>query len=173
METAIISIVSVALIILATVTMTMSAFQSASAISDSWKQMEQEASEIRRTEIAAAPPGGYGGGNIDLMVGNEGQICLTDFARWDVIAQRQGSTTSYLTYTTGGVPGSNEWTVEGLYLSSNTTITEVFDLNILDPGETMKMVVNLEPEIGAGETGRITVATPNGVTSQCLVTRAE
>lgn len=169
MESALISLVSIALIIIGTVTVTMSAFHSASTVSDSWKQMEQQASSIRRTEIVAVPPGNYGGGAIDLMVRNEGQTNLDQFPHWDVIAQYQAGDAYYIVYTAGYPPGSDEWTVEGIYLSDNST--EVFDLNILNPGEKMKVVVSLDPEIGEGETAKMTVSTPNGVTSQCLVTR--
>jgi hypothetical protein len=48
---------------------------------------------------------------------------------------------------------------------------EVFDPNILDPGEVMIVTINPEREIGTGETARIVISTPNGVTSQCFVTR--
>lgn len=171
METALISIVSIAIIVIGMIIMMMSAFQSATTVADSWKQMEQHASSIRRTEIAAVHSDNYSGGAINLMVANKGQTSLANFSRWDVIAQRQGSGAKYIAYTDNTTPGSNEWSVEGIYLSDNTSITEVFDPNILNPGETMKMVIKLNPEIGEGETGRITVSTPNGVTSQCLVTR--
>jgi len=171
MESALVSLVSVALVIIATVTMMMSSFHSVSTVADSWRQMEEQSGDIRRTEITAVPPANYGGGNINLMVANDGQTNLDDFAYWDVIAQQQAGDTYYIAYTDGSTPGSNEWTVEGIYLSDNTTVAEVFDPDILNPGETMKMVINLDPDIGAGETGRVTVSTPNGVTSQCLVTR--
>jgi len=171
METALISLISVALVIIAAVTMAMSSFHSINTVTDSWKQMEQQAGDIRRTEIMAVPPESYGGGNINLMVQNEGQTDLGDFSHWDVIAQYQAGGTYYIVYTTDNPPGNDRWTVGGIYLSDNITISEVFDPDILNPGETMKAVINLDPEIGAGETGRITVSTPNGVTSQCLITR--
>lgn len=169
MESALISLVSIALIIIATVTMTMSSFFSASTVADSWKQMEQQAGSIRRTKIVAVPPENYAGGSVNLTVRNEGQTNLDNFPHWDVIAQYQAGGIYYIAYTADYPPGSNEWAVEGIYQSDNST--EVFDPNILNPGEKMKVVVNLDPEIDEGETGRITASTPNGVTSQCLVTR--
>ncbi len=171
MESALISLVSVALVIIATVTMMMSAFSSASTVADSWKQMEQRAEQIRRTDITAVPPENYGGGNIDLMVRNDGQTNLADFNHWDIIAQYQAGGIYYIDYTDNATPGSNEWTVEGIYLSDNTSMPELFDFNILNPGETANLTINLNPEIGSGKNGRITVATSNGVTSQCLVSR--
>lgn len=171
METALISIVSIAIIIISVATMTLSAFQSTNTVVDSWKQMEQQASSIRQTEIALALSGNYTGGDINLMAANQGQTDLADFSHWDVIAQRQNTAAAYIVYTENATPGNNEWTVSGIYLSNNTTIAEVFDPNILNPGETMKVIINLNPEIVQGETGRITMSAPNGVTSECLVTR--
>ncbi len=169
METALISLVCISFVIIGTMTMMMTSLHSASMFADSWKQMEQQAGDIRRTEIVTVPPEDYGGGDINLTVNNEGQTNLDNFLHWDVIAQYQYGGTNYITYTDSPSPGSNEWTVEGVYLPDASP--EVFDHDILNPGEQMTVVINLNPEIGEGHTGRITVSTPNGVTSQCLVSR--
>ncbi len=171
METALISVVSIAIIIISVATMTLGAFQSANTVVDSWKQMERQASSIRQTEVTLALSGNYTGGDINLMAANQGQTDLADFSHWDVLAQRQDTAAVYITYTENATPGNNEWTVSGIYLSSNTTLAEVFNPNILNPGETMEIILNLNPEIAQGKTGRITMSTPNGVTSECLVTR--
>jgi len=171
MESALISIVSVALVIIAAVTMMMNSFSSASTIADSWKEMEQRAENIRRTEITAVPPENYGGGTIELMVKNEGQTVLGDFNRWDLFARYQTGGISYIGYTDSAVPGNNQWTVEGIYFSDNTSMPEIFDPNLLNPGEAAKLYIKLDPEIGPGESGLITTAAFNGVTSQCLVSQ--
>ncbi len=168
METALISLISMALVIIGIVTMTMNVFHSTSTLADSWKQMEEQAGSIRRTEIVAVPPQGYDGGIINLTVENQGQTNLDNFPRWDVIAQRQGEAADYIEYSEGGL-GNNQWIVDGIYLPDDSP--EVFDFNILNPGEKMIVLINLIPTINQGETGRITISTPNGVASQCLVTR--
>lgn len=168
METALVSLVSIALVIIGTLTMTMSYLRSASTMADSWRQMEQQVGNILRTEIVATPPVSYSGGVVNLTVANEGQVNLGDFSYWDVIIQYQNGQANYIAYTEYP-PGSNQWAVEGIYQSDN--VTELFDLNLLNPGEEMIMAINLNPEIGEGTTGKITIATPNGVTSQCLVSR--
>ncbi len=171
METALISVVSIAIIIISVATMALGAFQSANTVVDSWQQMERQASSIRQTEVTLALSGNYTGGDINLMAANQGQTDLADFSHWDVLAQRQDTAAVYITYTENANPGNNEWTVSGIYLTSNTTLAEVFNPNMLNPGETMEIILNLNPEIAQGKTGRITMSTPNGVTSECLVTR--
>lgn len=172
METALVSLISMSLVIIGTVTMAMSAFQSAGTLAESWKQMEAQAGDMRQTEIIAVPPESYNGGTIFLVVENGGQTNLDSFSSWDVIAQYQNGNANYIDYDDDATypPDSNEWAVEGIYLSDNVT-PEVFDPGILNPGEKMIVAVKLNPEIGEGETGRITISTPNGVTSECQITR--
>lgn len=171
MESALISIVTIALVIITAITMTMKTFTSASLLSDSWREMEERAEEIRRTDIAAVPPENYGGGVIDILVINEGQTSLESFSQWDIIARYQTGQISYIDYTDNTTPQNNQWTLEGLYLSDNTSRSEIFDLNILNPGETAKLKINLDPDLSIGEYGQIIVSTSNGITSQCMVFR--
>lgn len=171
MDSILVSVVSLALIIVSSVTMTCYTMQSTNSLSDSWKQMEERSHNISRTDITVEPPDDYTGGVIDLTVINEGQISLSEFPRWDVIVQYTGGNVTYLTYTDSYPPGDDEWTVYGIYLYGGGA--EVFDPGILDSGEQMvlSIVINPEPEID--ETCRITVSTPNGVKAQTQVTKVE
>jgi hypothetical protein len=167
METTLVSLVSIALIVISAVTMTVSAFQSANKLADSWKTMEKVSSSAARTEITATAPENYSGGILDLTVINEGQINLSDFPRWDVIILFQSGTSRYLTYADTCPPGDNQWAVKGIYMADG--LPEVFDRNILNPGEKMIVSASLIPEIGIGEMARATLATPNGITALCYV----
>lgn len=167
MENALVSAFCVAIILIAVLTLIMVSINAATTVSESLKDMEEQSASIRLTDIVAALSGNYTGGEIYLMVNNEGQTRLAEFARWDVVAQYQDGTAKYIDYTTDNPPGNNRWTVEGVYLSDGNP--EVIDPNILNPKEKMKVVVDLEPEIV--NVGRITLSTPNGVTSECLVIR--
>jgi len=169
METVLVSLVTIGLIIVSTLTMLTSSFHVATTLSDSWKKMEVNASSIARTFILARPPSNYIGGNIILTLQNEGATNLEGFPSWDVIAAYQEGGVEYLVYTTNYPPGSNEWTVEGIYMPGGSP--EVFDPRILNPGEEMKTEICLSPEVSENETVRITISAPNGVTSQSLITR--
>jgi hypothetical protein len=171
MESLLISLVSIALTVIATITITMTVLTSAVTMTDSWSKMEQSVEEIRRTSIAITPPADYYGGNITLAVANDGQTNLADFSSWDIIAEYPNGDAQYLTYTTNATPAANQWVLQGIYMSGNTTAPEVFDLNILNPCETAMLKLNLTPQIGSQNYGRITVSTPNGVSSQTIVYR--
>jgi hypothetical protein len=167
METVFVSLVMIGLIIVGAFTILTSSFRVATTLSDSWKGMEAETSYIMRTYITATPPVIYTGGSIEITIQNGGMTDLADLSSWDVIVDYRGSV-RYLSYTQG-VPGSNEWAVAGIYLSGGDP--EVFDAGILNPGENMRIIINLDPELSPDETARITISAPNGVTSQCQVTR--
>jgi len=169
METILVSLVCMALIVISTVTLTVSTFQSASRLADSWQTMEQTSSNLARTEISAVAPADYAGGILDFTVQKGGQINLADFPGWDVIVRYQSGDVQYLTYSATYPPAANQWTVKGIYMLDGNP--EVFDPDILDPGEMMTVSANLSPEISQGETAAVTVSTPNGVTAQCYVTR--
>ena len=169
METALISVVCIAILLIGTVTTMFTSFHAATTISDSLKQWETQDSTIRRTDIAAT--GSYANGLITVWVNNTGQVNLEDFAKWDVIAEWTGDGTShldYLSYATSG-PNDNEWMVQGIFLPDKTT-PEVMDPNILNPQEVMNITLKLSPDMSINTTARITISTPNGITSQCLIT---
>jgi len=173
METALISLVCVAILVVGISTMVMSSFNAASTVADSLKGMEEQASEIRRTEIGAADNPGIGAGDFYITVENDGETNLSQFSRWDVIVRYLGDDVvdyiKYLEYTTDNPPGDDRWTVDGIYLPNGEP--EVWDPNILNPGEKMELLIDLNPIIDKGTTGRITISTPNGVVSQCLAER--
>jgi archaellum component FlaG (FlaF/FlaG flagellin family) len=172
METALITLICVAIIIVGTVTTVMTSVQSATTLSESLKEMEEQAADIRRTEIDAIDNVDVGDDDIYVTVVNDGQTDLVQFPKWDVIAQYESSGTdysTYLEYTADIDPGDNQWTVEGIYLPDDTP--EVMDLNILNPGEKVVLRIGLSPLMDSTKYGRMTVSTPNGVTSQSLLYR--
>ena len=169
METIIVSVVSMALIIISTLTVTISTFQSANRMADAWKAMETRSSSIGQTEIRVTAPAGYAGGLINLTVANEGHTNLSDFTDWDVILQYQTGDSTYLGYEPGGTPAPGEWAVLAIRVADGSP--EVFDPGILNPGEVMTVSINPATEILEGQMARMIVATPNGITSQGYVTR--
>jgi len=169
MESALVSMVSLALIIIASVTTMMNSFSAVNSIMDSWNSIESAADDKRRTDIAVIPPENYESSVLEVYVNNQGYVKLGSFDEWDFIVQLQNGEVYYIDFTDNISPEENQWTVEGIYISDNLTVSEVFDSDILNPGESAKLIVNLNPDIEDGTYGLLTVSTNNGVTAQCHV----
>jgi len=169
MDTILVAVIILVLIIMSTLLITVTVFQSANNLGDAWKDMESQSISISDTEISALFNGAYTGGEIDVAVQNEGRTNLYDYPSWDVIIQYQSGDAFHLSYVEAYPPGSGEWAKEGIFMAGSSP--EVFNPSILDPGEYMTVAINPEMEIGIGETARIVISTPNGVTSPCFVTR--
>lgn len=164
MDTILVAVVIMALVIISGLIITVSVFQSANDLADSWKDMEAQSVSIKETAISAT--GNYSGG-LTIEIQNEGSTNLYDYDNWDFIIQRQSGDASHLSYSGTYPPGSGNWAIEGIYIDGGTP--EVFDPDILNPGEVMAVSAN--QGIDDGETVRLIISTPNGVTSQCFVTR--
>lgn len=169
METAIVALISTALIILSSVVMMTSTLQSTSKMAASLQAMNSEFDLISATSISASSADYYGGA-ISLSVYNGGQSNLWNFSQWDIIAQYDDGEATYLAYTTGTVAGDNQWAVTGIDIAGG--LPEIFDPGILNPGEYLQLQVELVPELEVGQSARLTIATPDGVRAQCLVTRS-
>ena len=68
MDTILVAIVVLVLIIMSTLLMTVSVFQSADTLGDAWKNMEEQSASISETEINALFNGSYTGGLIDTII---------------------------------------------------------------------------------------------------------
>jgi hypothetical protein len=169
MESVLVCFVSITLMIISMVTITMNTVHSAAKLSDTWRTTEERANSIRRTVIVSLAPADYQGGILELTVKNEGQVNISDFGRWDLLLEKPGAIANYLTYSASYPPGANQWAIKGFYITNNSP--EVFDLNILNPGEQITVGINPPTPINEGETVRVTVSTSDGVTTQSYVTR--
>jgi hypothetical protein len=167
-ETILVSLVSLALIIVSFVSMEINTLQSTNKIANSLKQIEAQSSAVIRTNIMALPPSGYAGGPVELTVRNDGQTNLSQFTKWDVIVQYQTGEFSYLTYSPVYPANNGQWAIKGIYAADGSP--EIFDPGVLDPGEQMVLSIVLDRTLDSGQSCEITVSTPNGVKAQSQVT---
>ena len=175
MESVIAALVSVALILFATLTVSQGTLSTTSALSDSWKTMEQRSGEIARTEILVSSVSVLlSGARVDATVANDGSVHLSDFDEWDVVLQYYDAAGGYyirrMSYTSNGSPGGNEWTVEGIYLDAGTSTPEVYEPDIFNPSEELVMTMSPSPSVGSGTANQLVAGTPNGVTSSIIFT---
>ncbi|HXY74213.1 MAG TPA: hypothetical protein VEH58_02710 [Dehalococcoidales bacterium] len=169
METIFVSLISIILIIASSMTLTINWMKSTDKVATSWRQMVTQSLEISKTSITALPPQSYHDGVLEISVANNGQISLSDFSKWDVIVEYESGESTYLSYSSGQVPEENRWFVSGILSSNNRP--EIFNPNVLDPGE--QLVINFIPseDLLVGQSCRITVSTQNGVKTQVDVAR--
>lgn len=126
--------------------------------------------ERARTDLSPVGAQTISGGSVvEITLRNEGDTKLADFDQWDVILQYYDSGGHYYTEWYPFGSGQNEWDVWDIFLEA-PTVHEVFDVDILNPGEEMGIWVSVSPQVGAGTTNLATVATPNGITASTVFT---
>ena len=166
MSNAIVALVVIALMLVATLTWSQAAFSSLDSASQSLKQTTQTTQEVARTDIDIVNVRKQGA-FWEVYVLNSGKVHLAQFANWDVLVQYYNASGNYyivhLPYTLDSNPGNNQWTVASIYSDSSLTKQEVFEPGILNPGEVVFLKLKLVPSPGSGTTNMVTVSTANGV----------
>ena len=164
MENAIISLLCMALLIIGTLNVSAASLDSLDSISQSWKELDAQVMELRQTDIAAVSAEvseEYEGSRVEVTVSNEGGISLADFEWWDVILRYQSGTEVWLPYE-GGTPG---WTLDGIYFDGSE---EAIEPDILNPGETALIILELDTPVTQGEVNEVTISTPGGIVASIM-----
>jgi hypothetical protein len=175
METAIVSLVCIALIVFGGMTMSRGFMTSVDSTAQALESMGQRSEKIMRTELtptyaATQTSGTY----LNVYLTNNGQTKVADFSKWDIIVQYYDGSGGYhvtwLPYTSGPL-ADNQWINNGIYLTgSQGGQAEVFDPGILNPGEEIRIRARLSPAVGNGTTDLVTISTPNGVPASIAFT---
>lgn len=172
MDTAITSLICIALIVFGGMTMSRGFITSVDSTAAALDKMGQRDEKIMRTELTPTDTDLQSQGTIlDVYLTNSGRTKLADFSKWDVIIQyyAQGGVyhVKWLPYTSGA-PDNNQWTNNGIYLDA---IAEVFEPNILNPGERIVIRAKLSPAVGTSTTNLVVISTPNGVPASIVFQR--
>ena len=132
----------------------------------SWKQMVETVWEVNRTDIEIVNAN-YTAPYAKVLVHNCGKLQIAQFENWDVFIQYyDGNNTMYiesLSYTGGGNPSANEWTVSTIYTDTDLSQQEIYEPDIINPGEVAWLKLNLDPQPGNSTTNMVTICSPNGV----------
>ena len=119
MESAIVSIICIALLVLGWTTMSQGYLSSVDSTAVELGHMSERAGDIMRTELSALTASQPSADILEVEMGNIGQTKLGSFDKWDVIVKYYDDVAAYhiqyLTYTEAAL-GSNEWTKKGIYL---------------------------------------------------------
>jgi hypothetical protein len=163
METALVSIICIALIVFGGMTMSQGFMTSVDASTTGLGEMGQRDETIMRTELSSVDTSMSAAEILEITIENSGHTKLADFDKWDVIVQYYDGTgaynTAWLPYVPG-TPGNNQWTVSWIHLNGEA---EIFEPNVFNPGEQLKITAQINPSAGAGTTNMAVVATPNGI----------
>ncbi|MFA5316018.1 MAG: hypothetical protein WC369_01180 [Dehalococcoidales bacterium] len=168
MDTVIVSIICIVLVVFGGMTMAQGFFSSVDSSTMGWDTMEARDTAMMRTGLAAVSTTMPTASRLEFTLRNDGQTKLGDFADWDVIVQyyddRDEYYVNWLPYTSD-TPGSDQWTVKGIYQNAGSATAEVFETGILNPGEEIIIWVELDPAVGTGTTNLVVVSTSNGVSA--------
>lgn len=163
MENGLPALLIAAILMMSTVLMARGGFMGADAIGQSLRQSETRHSEQNRTGLTVTATAIDGtGANVAVTVRNDGQTPVASFPDMDVMVQYfDGIGTRYdkwLPYTTGAL-AADTWTI-GAFTN------DVFEPGILNPGETMQILIRVNPVVGRLTTNLAIIGTEKGVTIQ-------
>lgn len=173
METAIVSIICIALVVFGGMAMANGFMTSVDTSTMGLAEMGNRNDAIMRTELkpisttllTAPDPD-----SLQIVLGNTGQMKMADFNKWDVIIQYFDDTgayhVQYLRYHHGS-PAIFEWYVGWIKMNGQA---EVFEPGVLNPGEQIMINTLLDPPVGPGTTNMVTISTPGGVTCSTFFT---
>jgi len=168
METAIVSIICIALVIFGGMTMSHGFMTSVDASTAGLQQIGNKIETMLRTELTPVSTNltlVSGPSPLEIVLENTGQTKMADYEKWDVIVQYyDGSGTYHVEWLPYSVTGgaTNEWGVGWIHLNGQP---EKFDPTVLNPGEQIMIATQLDPAVGAGTTNMVVISTPSGITS--------
>lgn len=166
MSNAIVALVVIALMLVASLTWSHTAFTSLDSVSQTLKETTQTSQEVARTDIEVEGVQ-IQGAFVEVSVLNSGKVRLAQFANWDVMVQYYDDADGYhighLSYSEDTSPGDNQWAVANIYLDEGMGQQEVYEPGILNPGEVLLLRLKLNPSQGVGTNNLVTVSTDWGV----------
>lgn len=168
MESVLTAIVIVFILLFAVFTLSNVLISTQDMLQISAQDMQARLGEQARTRLTAIETHVTGGGTLtELVLRNDGSTRLADFDHWDVIVQYYDAHTPEARYHVlrlpyqSGALGSNEWTAVGIFLDDDTP--EVYETDILNPGESLHIQIKLSPPVGPGQAIQAVLTVANGV----------
>jgi hypothetical protein len=165
METAIVSIICIALIVFGGMTMSQGFITSVDTSTAGLEEISQRDETMIRTELTPRDTDMPSIDTLELTLENTGQTRLSDYEAWDIIVQYYDGTGTYhvewLPYT-GETLSDNKWEVVWIRLNGGN---EIFEPGVLNPEEEIMVRAQLYPSVGANTTNMVVTSTPSGVTA--------
>lgn len=176
MESALASIILITLLLFGVLTISETYFSIQDTLLVSTQELtarSQEQMHTALTLVAAATKNS--GANVELTFRNTGSAKVADFDQWDVIVQyytvQDVYVMKWLPYVDSTTPSDNKWGVDGIYLTAATATPEVYEPDILNPGEEIVIRLKLLPIVGPRTTNLVVIALSNGVSQSAIFVR--
>ena len=159
METSIPAVIVAAILMVSAMVLARSGYQSVDEMGQIWKEMEARSSEqvhtrLTITNVTSSSP------HVDVDLRDDDSAALANYDRMDVLVEYTtgggAPVLAWIPYT-NGAPAPNTWTIQNI-------INDAFEPDILNPGETLRIRIWLDPPAGGGTTNRLLIATELGVT---------
>ena len=175
MESALTSIIMAILMLFTVLTLGQTYLEGQDTVMLAEQTMQTRVLERAKTDLAVIGAQTKSAGSvIEITLKNTGSLKLADFDRWDVLVQYYASAGTYrmawLPYTAQTL-NDNQWTVVGIYVDAAFLAAEVYDPDILDPGEEMILRVKVAPSVGLTTTNMVTIGAGNGTNVSTQFTR--
>jgi len=172
MESVIVTLITIFLLIFAALFMGNALIASHDTVVVSWQGMQERYQDQLHSDLQSLDAyTASNGTEIYVTLYNTGSTRFTSYEDWDFFvhyydaASPQKYHTRRLDYEANGLTDSNRWTVEGIYLEPETDYAEVFEPDIINPGEAIRLYAQLSPHAAAKSPLYLEVVAPQGSSS--------
>jgi hypothetical protein len=161
MENGLPALLIAAILMLSTVLMARGGFLGADAIGQSLRTSQTSYAQQNRTSLTVTATSiDPTGANITITVRNDGQTPVADFSVMDVVVQYFAAGGArydkWIPYTSGAL-ASDTWT-------TGTFTNDVFEPGILNAGESVEILIRVNPVVASATTNLAVIGTEKGVT---------
>ena len=163
MENGLPALLIAAILMLSTVVMARGGFLGADAIGQSLRQSQTSYEQQNHTILTVTGTSiDSTGANVTITVRNDGQTAVADFASMDVVVQYFGvggaRYDKWLPFIAGPL-AADTWT-------TGTFTNDLFEPGILNTGESVQILIRVNPVVAPATTNLAVIGTEKGVTVQ-------
>ena len=175
MESTISGLIAVLLIFLVGLTIYETSTNAQETLAITWQEVDHQLAQQSHTALTPITTTVTNGGSrVSMTLRNEGTTRIAEFEDWDLIVQYYAAGNNYMIdwypYSEGGL-SNNQWTTIGIYMDAEALESEVYEPDILNPGEEIVIQVRLVPPIAQSTTNYLIVSNELGVISSAMATR--
>lgn len=178
MESVVAAFIMIFLSMFSVLTLASTVISSQDAYQTEMRAMETRIITQSRTRLAAVQGRTVNNGTVvQATLVNEGSEKISDFQMWDVIVQYYDTDLPAANYYTTWMPyaatspANGEWTVAGIYADAERDVAEIYDPDILNPGEQIVIEAHLSHTVATASQVQVAVAVSSGANASLVFVR--